>query len=112
MPGIIYHVNDISVYLGRQTGGGVIDVLQFQWQKNATDIHDHGSRYHGTDSDTLHILMVERGDKGCYRCCVKNYEGEEFSNDAVLTVSKFVLTSYTCQPLEFRSVIQNHFTMV
>ena len=86
------------------------DVLQFQWQKNATDIHDHGSRYHGTDSDTLHILMVERGDKGCYRCCVKNYEGEEFSNDAVLTVSKFVLTSYTCQPLEFRSVIHNHFT--
>ena len=67
------------------------DVLQFQWQKNGTDIHDHDSRYRGTDTDTLRILMAEKGDKGCYRCCVKNYVGEKFSNDAVLSVSKLVL---------------------
>ena len=67
------------------------DVLQFQWQQNGTDIHDHGSRYRGTDTDTLCILMAEKGDKGCYRCCVKNYIGEKFSNDAVLSVSKLVL---------------------
>ena len=72
------------------------DVLQFQWQKNGTDIHDHGSRYRGTNTDTLRILMVEKDDKGCYRCLVKNYKGEEFSNDAILTVSKLVLTGLIC----------------
>ena len=72
------------------------DVLQFQWQKNGTDIYDHGSRYRGTTTDTLRILMVEKGDKGCYRCFVKNYKGEEFSNDAVLIVSKLVLTGLIC----------------
>ena len=76
------------------------DILQFQWQKNATDIHDHG-RYRGTNTDTLRILMVEKDDKGCYRCLVKNYKGEEFSNDAVLTVSKLVLIGLRCVwPLE------------
>ena len=31
----------------------------------------------------------------CYRCCVKNYKGKIFSNDAILTVSKLILTSFT-----------------
>ena len=66
------------------------DVLQFQWQRNGTDIHDHDSRYRGTDTDTLRILMVEKGDEGCYRCLVKNYVGERFSNDVILTVSELV----------------------
>ena len=66
------------------------DVLQFQWQKDGSDIHDHGSRYRGTDTHSLHILMVEKGDEGCYRCLVKNYGGERFSNDVILTVSKLV----------------------
>ena len=66
------------------------DVFQFQWQKDGSDIHDHGSRYRGTDTHTLHILMVEKGDEGCYRCLVKNCLGERFSNDVILTVSKLV----------------------
>ena len=72
------------------------DCLQFQWQKNGSDIHDQNSRYCGTDRDCLHVFMVKKGDKGCYRCKVKNYMNfkGEFSNNAVLTVSEFVLTSY------------------
>ena len=71
------------------------DVLRFQWQKNGSDIHDRGSRYRGTGSDTLKILLVKESDEGCYRCLVKNYVGEEFSDDVVLTVSKLVSTSST-----------------
>ena len=71
------------------------DILQFQWQKNHTDIHDQDSRYCGADTNSLHILLVEKGDEGCYRCLVKNYIGEKFAIDAVLTVSKLVLSSYT-----------------
>ena len=71
------------------------DVLEFQWQKSGDDIHDHGSRYRGTDTDTLHILMVKKDDEGCYRCLVKNYLGKEFSKDVVLTVSKLILANYT-----------------
>ena len=80
--------------------------LQFQWQKNATNIHDSDSRYRGTNTDTLCILMVEKGDKGCYRCCVKNYKGEIFTSDAILTVSKLILTSFTGLIV---SVGSNHF---
>ena len=71
------------------------DVLEFQWQKNGDDIHDHGSRYRGTDTNTLRILIVKKDDEGCYRCLVKNYIDEKFSDDVVLTVSKLILTCYT-----------------
>ena len=70
------------------------DDLQFQWQKNCVDLCD-GDRYCGTETDYLHILMVERTDEGRYRCLVKNSVGEKFSNNAILTVSKLVLASYT-----------------
>ena len=70
------------------------DDLQFQWQKDCNDIHDRGGRYCGTNTDTLHILMVEKGDEGCYRCLVKNCVEKIVSNNAILTVSKLVLTSY------------------
>ena len=70
------------------------DDLQFQWQKNCVDLCD-GDRYCGTETDSLHILMVERTDEGRYRCLVKNSVGEKFSNNAILTVSKLVLASYT-----------------
>ena len=79
-----------AVFKVKATG----DRLQFQWKKNGNDIHDQDSRYCGTDRDCLHVFMVEKGDEGCYRCCVKNYIDEKFSNNAVLTVSEFVLTSY------------------
>ena len=90
------------------------DIFQFQWQKDGTDIHDHGSRYRRTDTNTLQILMVNKSDEGCYRCLVKNYKREEFSSDAILTVSKLVLTSYTgliCVCWKLRSIIHNYFTI-
>ena len=44
-----------------------------------------------TDTDTLCIMKVEKGDnKARYRCHVKNKIGEESSKDAVLTISKLV----------------------
>jgi len=47
-PGSFYHVNDVSVYLGRQSGGGVIDwknafythVLQFEWGAVCFSLHE------------------------------------------------------------------------
>ena len=64
--------------------------LQFQWQKDLCDLSD-GGRYRGTCTDTLRILEVEEKDKGHYRCLVKNDVGRMFSNEAFLTISKFVI---------------------
>ena len=67
------------------------DDLKFQWQKNRkTDLSDD-EKYCDTGTDTLHIVEVEKGDKGRYRCCVSNYTGETFSEEAFLTVSKLVI---------------------
>ena len=66
------------------------DDLQFQWQKDYTDLSD-GGRYCNTEKDTLCIVDVEKGDKGRYRCCVKNNAGiTSFSDEALLTVSKLI----------------------
>ena len=71
----------------RSTG----DNLQYRWQKDGIDLSDD-DRYHDTDNDTLHIMQVEKGDsKAHYRCHVKNEIGEEFSKEAILTVSKLVI---------------------
>ena len=66
------------------------DCLQLQWKKDCKDLHD-GSKYRGTNTNTLCIKDVEKSDKGCYQCLVKNYirEKEKFSEEAVLKVSKF-----------------------
>ena len=70
------------------------DNLQFQWQKNRNYLSDD-NRHHGTGTDTLHIVKVEKGDsKAHYRCSVKN-EIEEFSKEAVLTVSKLVINVFS-----------------
>ena len=63
------------------------DGLHFQWQKNCNDLFDGGS-YRGTQTDTLHILEVEMGDKGHYRCLVQNSGKKIYSKDASLTISK------------------------
>ena len=64
--------------------------LQFQWQKDCTDLSD-GGRYCNTAKDTLCIVDVEKGDKGRYRCRVKNNAGiTSFSDEALLTVSKLI----------------------
>ena len=70
----------------RVTGDG----LQFQWQKECCDLCD-GSNYRGTHTDTLHILGVEKSDKGHYKCVVTNGLGRVSSNEAFLSLSKLVI---------------------
>ena len=72
------------------------DDLEFKWQKDhKTDLSDD-KKYCDTDTDTLHIVEVEKGDKGRYRCQVSNYIGETFSKEAFLTVSKLVIVHVVC----------------
>ena len=66
------------------------DCLQFQWKKDNAELHD-GAKYCGTHTDTLCIKDVAESDKGCYRCLVKNDDGEKLSNEAKLTVGEWVL---------------------
>ena len=75
------------------------DNLHYQWQKNGIDLSDD-DRHHGTGTDTLCIVKVEKGDsKACYQCSVKNEIGEEFSKEAVLKVGRSVINvvdTYVC----------------
>ena len=67
------------------------DNLHYQWQKDGIDLSNN-DRYHDTGTDILRIVKVEKCDsKDHYRCHVKNEIGEEFSKEAVLTVSKLVI---------------------
>ena len=66
--------------------------LQFHWKKDYEYLHD-GVKYCGTHSNTLCIKDVEKSDKGCYQCLMKN-DGETLSNEAKLTVSKWVLNTF------------------
>ena len=67
------------------------DNLQFQWQENRRNLSDN-DRYYDTKKDSLHIVEVMRGVKNArYRCHVKNYIGEKYSDEAFLTVSKSVV---------------------
>lgn len=74
------------------------DCLQFQWQKDRSDLSD-GGRYCDTKTDTLRIVDVKKRDKGRYRCLVRNDLGSNFFSDEVLlTVSKFIIAvgGYFC----------------
>ena len=90
-PKITLHPESKSVVTGQPTTFTVEatgDDLQFKWQKNGVDLSEDG-RHHGTDTDTLHIVNVEKDDnKSHYRCLVKNDIEESFSQQAVLTISK------------------------
>ena len=67
------------------------DNLLYQWQKDGIDLSNN-DRYHDTGTDILRIVKVEKCDsKDHYWCHVKNEIGEEFSKEAVLTVSKLVI---------------------
>ena len=67
------------------------DNLHYKWQKDGIDLSDD-DRHQDTDTHTLHIVKVEKGDsKAHYQCHVKNEIGEELSKEAVLTVSKLVI---------------------
>ena len=67
------------------------DNLHYQWQKDGVHLSDDG-RHHDTGTHTLRIVKMEKCDnKAHYRCHVKNEIGEEFSREAVLTVSKLAI---------------------
>ena len=67
------------------------DNLHYQWQKNDIDMSDD-DRHRDTGTHTLRIVKVEKSDsKAHYRCLVKNEIVEEFSTEALLTVSKLVI---------------------
>ena len=109
-PKITQHPEKQSVAIGvnidfniKATGGN----LQFQWQKNDCDLSD-GEKYHGVHTDTLHIVKVEEGDKGHYRCLVKNNAGKKFSDEALLTDSKLVNACNVSDYLNIVSIIQYH----
>ena len=96
-PKIKEHPNDQSVATGADIAFAVEatgDDLHFQWQKNRCDLDD-GDRCCGTCTNRLRIIEVEKGDKGRYRCLVKNSVGYEFSHEAFLIVSKFIMCSST-----------------
>ena len=95
-PKITQHPKDQSVITGADVAFQVEatgDDLNFQWQKNHSDLHDC-NRYCDTHTDTLHIVKVEKSDKGRYSCLVKNAVGEKLSDEAFLAVSKLHLTCY------------------
>ena len=95
-PNITEHLKDQSVATGADVTFQVEatgDDLNFQWRKNHSDLHDC-NRYCDTHTDTLHIVKVEKNDKGRYSCLVKNAVGEKLSDEAFLAVSKLHLTCY------------------
>ena len=71
------------------------DDLQFQWQKDDIAIDSNESQLccnRTRDTSTLHIQHTTKGDKGHYRCIVKNpcqISGKP-SLEAYLSVCKFV----------------------
>ena len=65
--------------------------LKFQWQKDHTTELFDDKKYYYTGTDTLKIVDVEKGDKGRYRCRIKNDLDEKFSEEAVLAISKLII---------------------
>lgn len=70
------------------------DGLKFQWQKDCQDINVCDGRYRDTHSDCLRIIDLDKSDSGRFRCHVENYIGDKYSDEALLTVSKFFICSY------------------
>ena len=72
------------------------DDLQFQWQKDGTDIDSSEPRLHCNsteDASTLHIKDTKKSDKGHYRCLVMNPVEKMGTTlqEANLSVCKFVI---------------------
>ena len=89
-PKVTQHPSCQSVPTGAQatfTIEATGDDLIFQWQKNASDVHN-GNNYTGTDTNTLNIRQAKKSDEGHYRCLVKNdvKRDGEVSEKAKLTV--------------------------
>ena len=71
------------------------DSLQFQWQKDCSDLNSDDDKYWGVNTDTLHIVATEGSDEGDYRCLVENDVGKLFSDKALLSFGKLIATA-TC----------------
>ena len=100
-PKVVQHPENQSIIPGKDIDFSIEatgDNLQFQWQKNGSDLSD-GDKYHGVHTDTLHIMRVTEGDKGCYRCLVMNNVETKFSHEALLTESELVNFFYSGTPL-------------
>ena len=92
-PRITQHPKDQLVFIGTDiilNVGAIGDDLQFQWQKDRSDLFD-GGRYFATNTDTLRIIQVKNDDTGHYRCLVTNDVGRKSSEEAFLTISKLVV---------------------
>ena len=99
-PKITQHPERKSVTTGSSTSFTVEasgDDLHFKWRKDGKDLHDC-SKYHGTNTHTLRIKEVEKSDKGCYECLVKN-DGGELSDEADLVVSELVIKLFLLMSL-------------
>ena len=71
--------------------------LHFQWQKDHNNLCE-GGKYWDINTDTLHIVKVEKCDEGHYRCHVTTDTDKKgkFSNEAKLTVGKLVIARCGC----------------
>ena len=69
------------------------DNLQFQWQKDGSDLNSDDDKYLGVNTDTLHIVATEGSDEGDYRCLVVNDVGKLFSDKALLSFGKLLATA-------------------
>ena len=87
------------------------DCPKFQWKKDYENLHD-GVKYCGTHTDTLRIKDVEKSDKGCYQCLMKNSDGEKLSHEAKLTVSKWVLRIIIYSIIYTNCSFSNHSTTI
>ena len=72
------------------------DNLQFQWQKDGSDLNSDSDKYWGVNTDTLYIVATEGSDEGDYRCLVENDVGKRFSNTALLSFGKLLATATSC----------------
>ena len=73
------------------------DDLKFQWQKDGMDLDDDHIR--GADPKTLSIQSVQKSDKGCYRCLVKNAVDSKLSSESELSVCKLHLLKRLHSPV-------------
>ena len=103
---IIWHPENKSVATGKETSfsiGASGDNLQFQWQKDGSDLSD-GDKYWGVNTNILRIVKLEKGDKGCYKCLVKNKIETMFSNEALLSVGELLIAT-SCKAILFTQFV-------
>ena len=95
-PKITWHPENQSVAFGEHVVFSIKatgENLQFQWQKNGSDLSDDDN-YYGVNTDTLDIVAVKEDDEGDYGCLVKNDVGKLVSDAALLTLGKLLSTCY------------------